>query len=167
MNSITKTLFSTDLKKAEIRPRQAFFCYHHKTVLQVYYLFCEGCYVSTMLQKLSKCEVKAWLCWNLIILLPPQFYVKSNFGVFKRSNNVIFGNFRIRTLNFGKFGTWKLLTVTKNQNSEPLKLLKWLFWTVWIRQNLISRKMIKFHQKHALTFESFRSIVHWCLSWIL
>ena len=24
---------------------------------------------STMLQKLSKCEVKAWLCWNLIIVL--------------------------------------------------------------------------------------------------
>ena len=48
----------------------------------------------TMLQKLSNCEVKAWLCWNLINLLPLRFYVKSNFGEFKRSNNVIFGNFR-------------------------------------------------------------------------
>ena len=44
----------------------------------------------TMLQKLSKCEVKAWLCWFLIILSPLRFYVKSNFGEFK---NVIFANF--------------------------------------------------------------------------
>ena len=47
-----------------------------------------------MLQKLSKCEVKARLCWNSIILPPLQFYVKSNFCGFKRSKNVIFGNFR-------------------------------------------------------------------------
>ena len=39
----------------------------------------------TMLQKLSKCEVKAWLCPNLIILPPIQNNVKSNFGEFKRS----------------------------------------------------------------------------------
>ena len=32
----------------------------------------------TMLQKFSKCEVKAWLCWNLIILPPLRFYVKSH-----------------------------------------------------------------------------------------
>ena len=56
----------------------------------------------TMLQKLSKCEVKAWLCWNLIILLwlPLRFYVKTKFGKFKRFKNVIFGNFRDWTLNF-------------------------------------------------------------------
>ena len=47
-----------------------------------------------MLQKLPKCEVKAWLCWNLVILLPLGFYVKSNFGKFKQSKNVIIGNFR-------------------------------------------------------------------------
>ena len=41
-------------------------------------------------QKLLKFEVKAWLYWNLIILPPLQFYVKSNFGEFKRSKNVIF-----------------------------------------------------------------------------
>ena len=46
-----------------------------------------------MLQKLSKCEVKDWLCWNSMILLPLQFFVKSTFGEFKRSKNVIFGNF--------------------------------------------------------------------------
>ena len=47
----------------------------------------------TMLQKLSKCEVKAWLWWNLIILLPLRFYVKSNFSELELSKNVIFGNF--------------------------------------------------------------------------
>ena len=67
-----------------------------------------------MLQKLSKCEVKAWLCWHLIILPPLWFYVKSNFGEFKWSKNVIFGNFRDSELwIFGKFGTWKLLKFAK------------------------------------------------------
>ena len=36
--------------------------------------------LCTMLQKLSKCEVKAWLCWDLCILQPIRFYVKSNLG---------------------------------------------------------------------------------------
>ena len=36
-----------------------------------------GC---TMLQKLSKCVVNVWLCWNLIILPPLRLYVKSNFS---------------------------------------------------------------------------------------
>ena len=48
----------------------------------------------TMLQKLSKCEVKAWLCWNLNILPPLRFYVKSNFGEFKKAKNVNFDNFK-------------------------------------------------------------------------
>ena len=51
-------------------------------------------HVCTMLKKLSKCEVKAWLCCNLIILQSLWFYVKSNVDEFKRSKNVIFGNFR-------------------------------------------------------------------------
>ena len=54
----------------------------------------------TMLQKLSKCEVRAWLCRNLIILPSLRFHVKSNFGEFKRSKNVIFGNFEHWSLNF-------------------------------------------------------------------
>ena len=42
----------------------------------------------TMLQKLSKSEVKAWPCRNLILLLPFRLNVK-----LKLSKNVIFGNF--------------------------------------------------------------------------
>ena len=49
---------------------------------------------TQMLQKLSKCELKAWICWNLIILQPLIFYVKSNLGELEQSKNVIFGNFR-------------------------------------------------------------------------
>ena len=48
----------------------------------------------TMLQKLSKCEVKAWLCWNLIIFPALKLCLKSNIGKFRWSKNVIFGNFR-------------------------------------------------------------------------
>ena len=47
----------------------------------------------TMLQKLSKCEVKACLYWNWTTLPPLQFCVKSNFEKFKRTKNIIFGNF--------------------------------------------------------------------------
>ena len=65
----------------------------------------------TMLQKLSKCEVKAWLWWSLIILPSLWFYVKSNFGEFKRPKNVIFCNFKASEL-------WILV------NLELEKLLK-------------------------------------------
>ena len=70
--------------------------------------------LPTMLQKLSKCEVKAWLCWNLIILPPLRFYVKSNFGELKRSKNVIFGNFRDSEL-------WNLLNLGLESCSNWLK----------------------------------------------
>ena len=79
----------------------------------------------TMLQKLSKCEVKDWLCWK-IILLPLQFYVKSNFGQFKQSKNVIFGNFRDSVLwIFGKFGTWKLLKLMISITCKIGVAVKW------------------------------------------
>ena len=48
----------------------------------------------TLLQKLSKSEVKAARCGNFTICLPLRFYVKSNSGEFKQSKNVIFGTFR-------------------------------------------------------------------------
>ena len=48
----------------------------------------------TMLQKISKCEVMVWLCWNFIILLPLWFYLKSNFGDFIWPKIVIFDNFK-------------------------------------------------------------------------
>ena len=53
-----------------------------------------GSLACTMLQKLTRCEVKARLCWNLIMLPPLRFYVKSTLGEFERLKNVIFGTFR-------------------------------------------------------------------------
>ena len=60
----------------------ALFCkcsWHHPIALAKW----KSLHHCTMLQKLSKCEVKAWLCWNWIILPPLRFYVKSNLGGFK------------------------------------------------------------------------------------
>ena len=62
-------------------------CFMFHFLNKFFALFC------TMLKKILKCEVKAWLCWKLIILPPLRFYVKSNFGKFKWSKNVIFSNF--------------------------------------------------------------------------
>ena len=42
-----------------------------------------------MLQKLSKCEVN-----NFTICMSCRFYVRSNFGEFSWSKNVIFGTFK-------------------------------------------------------------------------
>ena len=41
-----------------------------------------------------KLRVKTAQCWNSTTCLPLRFYVKSNFGEFKQSKNVIFGTFR-------------------------------------------------------------------------
>ena len=75
-----------------------------------------------MLQKLSKYEVKVLTLLKLVILLPLRFYVKSNYGEFKWSKNVVFDNSRGSEL-----GTDKMLKFTKNQNSETLKLPKTTF----------------------------------------
>ena len=82
----------------------------------------------TMLQKLSKREVKAWLCWNLIILLALQFTWNPVLARIQTVQKRHFWQFyRLWTLNFGKFGTWKMLKFTKDQNSETLKLSKITF----------------------------------------
>ena len=98
----------------------------------------------TMLQKLSKCEVKSWLCRNLIILPPLRFYVKSNFGKFKRSKNVIFGNSRPSEL-------WNLVNLGLESCSN---LLKSKFRTYKIGRNdifgLFEFAKIGFHVKSEL-----------------
>ena len=78
-----------------------------------------------MLQKLSKCEVKSWLWWNFIILPSLQFYVKSLFGVFKQSKNVILAILEVLNFDFSKFEQLSSYKFTKN---SP------------IHQNLISLK---------------------------
>ena len=97
---------------------------------------------STMLQNLSKCEVKAWLCWNVIIAQALRFYVKSNFGKFKQSKNIIIGNLRDSNL-------WILVNLGLESCSNLSKIKiqnlwncqKWHLLTVWLCQNWISRKI--------------------------
>ena len=83
----------------------------------------------TMLQKLSKCKVKAWLCWNLIIL-PPLDFVQ----------NYILANANGPKLSFTAI--WTLLIFTKKSKFRTSKnCQKWRFWTFWLCQNLISHKL--------------------------
>jgi len=57
----------------------------------------------TLLQKLSKCEVKAWRCWNLIILLPLRIYVKSNFVNSNRPKMLFLAILDVLNFDFSKF----------------------------------------------------------------
>ena len=74
------------------------------------------CLSSTMLQKLSKCEVKAWHCWNLTILPPLRFYMKSNFGEFKRFKMSFLAI--LVTLNFEFWLIWDLKAAQIHQKSK-------------------------------------------------
>ena len=96
---------------------------------------------GTMLQKLSKCEVKAWLGWNLLILQPLRFYVKSNLA---NSNSP---KMLILTIWDSEF--WFLVNLSTLQVPNLLKFKvqsvkscqKWHLCMVWLYQNLISRKI--------------------------
>ena len=82
---------------------------------------------STMLQKFSKCEVKAWLCWNLIILPPLRFWREITFWRIQTVHNVKDAELCI-LVNLGLESCSDLLKIkTKNQDSEPLKLTKTTF----------------------------------------
>ena len=59
-----------------------------------------------MVQKLSKCEDKAALALGskmCTICLPLRFYVKSNFGEFKRSKMSFLALLEVLNFNFSKF----------------------------------------------------------------
>ena len=89
---------------------------------------------------------KMW-SWGLTLLtfdnftVPLQLYMKSWFGEFKRSENVIFGNFWDPEFwilaNFGLESCSKLIFTIQNLKNCQ----KWHFRTVWIHQSLISRKI--------------------------
>ena len=73
--------------------------------------------LPTMLQKLSKCEVLAWLYWNLIILLPLRFCVKSNFVILNGPKISFFVHFRDSKL-------WILVNLGLENCSYPKSKLK-------------------------------------------
>ena len=119
-----------------------------------------------MLQKLSKCEVKAWFCWNLIILPQLRFYVKSNFVEFKQSKNVVFGNFR-------GSGFWFLVNLSKFQvpnlpkfNVQRLwNCCKWLFGPfefakMWFHAKSEWRKNDQISTKSSINFTFWKFLEH-------
>ena len=118
-----------------------------------------------MLQKLSKCEVKAWLCWNLIDLPPHSDFTWNQILTISNCPKISFlAILKVLNLDFSQFEQLTSPKCTKIQSSESLN---WQKWHVWIHHNLIShknwsgRKIIKFQQSQVLTshFESFWSIV--------
>ena len=116
-----------------------------------------------MLQKLSKCEVKAWLWWNLIILLPLRFYVKSYFGKFRRSKYFIFGNFRDSKhwicVNLGLESCSNLpksrFRTTNNDNLGPFELAK-----IWFHVKSEWRSNYQISTKSNLNFTFWKFLEH-------
>ena len=87
--------------------------------------------------------LKMWRQGLTLIILPSLgFYVKSNFGELKRSKNVIFVHFR--GSQFWFYQIWATFNTKIYQKFKVQSLWncqKWHFWTVWIHQNWISRKI--------------------------
>ena len=79
-------------------------------------------------------------CGNLAIFLPLIFYVKS-ISVSLESQNLLFWQFyHLWNLVLISFCILSDLKLTKNQNSQPLKLAKCQFLRLYILLKLISRK---------------------------
>ena len=116
-----------------------------------------------MLQKLSKYEVKDWLCWNLITLPPLQFCVKSHFGEFKRSKNVIYSNFRdaesCSDLLKLKFRTSR---ISKNNIFGPFEFAK-----MWFHVKSERQKNYQISTKWSLYFKFWKFLEHSVLSFII
>ena len=81
----------------------------------------------TMLQKLSKCEVKAWLCWNLIILPPLRILRVIKFWCIQMVQKCYFWQFRDSEL-------WNLVYLALE---HCLNILKSKFRTPNIAKNNI------------------------------
>ena len=76
--------------------------------------------VCTMLQKLSKCEFKA----NFTIYLPLRFYVKSNFGEFKRSKMSFLALLEVLNFNFSKFEPFLKSQINQNSKLSVYEIVK-------------------------------------------
>ena len=115
------------------------------------------CTCCTMLQKLSKFEVKPWLCWNLIILPPLRFYVKSNFGIFKRSKKSFLAILEVLNFEFGQFEQFFKSQICQNSKFRVSKIVKMAIFEIQILLKLISRNT-------ALQLNSWISILWWALT---
>ena len=96
---------------------------------------------STMLQKRSKCEVKTWLCWNLIIFPPLPFCMKSKFGEFKRSKMSFLVILKVLNFDFGQFEQFFKSQIGQNSKFRVSKITKMAIFEIQILPKLISRKI--------------------------
>ena len=118
-----------------------------------------------MLQKLSKCEVKASLCGNFSICLPFRFYVKSNSGKFKRLTISFSTLLEALNFNFSKFEPFFKSQICKNwklRGSEVVKtaFLRFKFCQDWFYAKLGGKWILELW-RFTSHFESFWSIVEW------
>ena len=107
VNFSATQIFLREINFSDPNPRpllhhqdQVQWCLNQKHIRKIWVVSYTVC---TVLQKLSKCEVKAWLCWNLIVLPPLRFYVKPNFGEYKQSKMAFLAILEALTFNFGQF----------------------------------------------------------------
>ena len=77
-----------------------------------------------MLQKFSNYEVKAASCGNLTILLPLRFYVKSNFGEFKRQKMSFLALLEILNFNFSHFQPFLQSPIYQNSKLRVSEIVK-------------------------------------------
>ena len=120
-----------------------------------------------MLQKLSKCEVKAWFYWDLIILPPLQFLCGIKFWwiqtvqtchfCFRDSEIWILVNFGLVSCSNWLKSRFRAFKIAKNDIFGQFEIAK-----IWFHvKSEWGSKIIKFQQSQALNphFESFWSIV--------
>ena len=78
----------------------------------------------TMLQKRSKCEVDAWLCWSMIILLPLRFYAKSILVILKPSKLPFWPFEQLWILNFSVLLTFASATFFQKSKFKASKIVQ-------------------------------------------
>ena len=117
----------------------------------------------TLLQKLSKCEVKAALFRHFTISLPLRFWVKQNFVVIK---NAIFTNLQALHFDFRKFDQFlesQIFPKFKFQwpkNGKKRQFLRFIFCQNWFHTKLSGYFWIFIIWALTSHFEKFWSIVH-------
>ena len=109
-----------------------------KIPISLFYLYISH---STMLQKLSKCEVKAALLGYFSILLPLRFYVKSNFDVINGQKMPFLPILEVLNCDFSKSEQFFKSQIYQNSKFRVSKTVKKAIYAIQILPKLISRKI--------------------------
>ena len=111
--------------------------------VELYLVTMSGCrsYHDTMLQKFSNCEVKAARCGNFTIFPPLKFYVKSNFGEFKRQKMSLLALLEVLNLDFSKFEPFLKSLIYQNSKLRVSEIVKIAIFHIKLLPKLIPRKV--------------------------